>query len=287
MERNTELGVQSANIHVIGACNYRCEHCFDRCLHRGSRKPEEWIPVLEYLKDQKVTKINVAGGEPTLYPHLKELLVILKRMGFTTSIVSNGSKIDEEWFKEMQGLIDWIGLSIDSPSEEDEILIGRHCGNVKHLENIKKVAGLAHAYGVRVKINITVVRRSWNKDFRQFLSEVSPDRIKAFRALTLKNANDDIPDVWSITDEQFEYFRNLHRDVPEMVFEDNDDMVASYLMFDPLGRWMVDKDGEKRFLPFETLVREGLETQVDVNRYFGRNAVYDWASSREDPDSTA
>lgn len=61
-----------------------------------------------------------------------------------------------------------------------------------------------------------------------------------------------------------------------MVFEDNDDIVCSYLMFDPLGRWMIDSNSTKSFVPFEQLVRNGLESVLDVGRYYGRNAVYEW-----------
>ena len=129
---------------------------------------------------------------------------------------------------------------------------------------------------MKVKLNITVVRRSWNKDFHALIKEVGAERIKAFRALTLKNANDDRPDTWSITEEQYEQFKAAHRDTENMIFEDNSDMIGTYLMFDPLGRWMVNKDGKKRFLPFEQLCRDGLESMVDVDRYYGRNGVYGW-----------
>ena len=276
MSTNDQLNIKSANLHVYGVCNYRCEHCFDRCLTHKYLEPEEWIPVIDYLESIGVKKINFAGGEPSLYPHLKQLATIMKSRGFTVTIVSNGSKINEDWIKEMQGIIDWIGLSIDSPCEEDEVLIGRHCHGIAHLENVKNVAKLAHKYGMKVKLNITVVRKSCEKDFRPFIDSVEPDRVKVFRALTLKNANDDVPDVWSISDEQFEAFKKLHSDCEKIVFEDNDDMLCTYLMFDPIGRWMIDKGGEKRFLPFETLIRDGLESILDVKRYYGRNAVYDW-----------
>ena len=275
MDRNTPQ-FKSANLHIYGICNYRCEHCFDRCLTHEYLTPDEWQPVLDYLRDCGVTKINFAGGEPTLYPHLKELASRIKSMGFTATIVSNGSRIDEDWIKEYQGIIDWIGLSIDSPSEEDEILIGRHCRGITHLDNVRKVSSLARKYGMKVKLNITVVRKSWNKDFRGFISEVNPDRVKVFRALTLKNANDDIPDVWSITDEQFATFRQLHESSGEIVFEDNEDMTCSYLMFDPIGRWMTDDNGEKKFRPFEELLRNGMESVLDVKKYIDRKAVYAW-----------
>ncbi len=268
--------VRSANIHLDGRCNYRCAHCFDTCLPKKGMPPENWRPLLEYLRSVGITKINIAGGEPFLYPHLKEMCGLVGSMGFTVSIVSNGSLITREKIEELAGTVKWLGLSVDSPDEADELAIGRNTGAGNHLRHIADVSRWAHGCGMKVKLNITVLRQSWDKDFHGFIDEVRPERVKAFRALTLKNANDDRPDTWSISDEQYARFRAAHRDVENMVFEDNSDMIGTYLMFDPLGRWMVNSGGEKRFLPFEQLRRDGLESMVDVERYYGRNGVYGW-----------
>jgi len=277
MNSNTSLRrFKSANIHAYGRCNYRCEHCFDRCLTHCYLRPTDWVEILDYLKSYGVEKINIAGGEPMMYPFLDQMCYLIKGMGFKLSIVSNGSRITEDWLSKMEGVVDWIGLSIDSVDEEDEIIIGRGCGDIHHLENIVKVSEMAHNHGIKVKLNITVVRRSWKKDFKPYIKKVNPDRIKCFRALTLKGANDDRPDTWSITDEQFQFFKEKHTDVENIVFEDNDDMVSSYIMFDPLGRWMIDSNYEKRFVEFDVLRRDGFDNHVDVDRYFGRNAVYEW-----------
>ncbi len=267
---------KSANIHIFGNCNYRCEHCFDRCLTHHYLRPDDWKEVLQYLKDCDFEKINLAGGEPTLYPFLDQMCHLVKDMGFKLSIVSNGSRFTEEWLSKMEGVVDWIGLSIDSPDEEDEIIIGRGCSGMNHLDNIVKVSEMAHRHGIKVKLNITVVSRSWMKDFNPIIEVMNPDRIKCFRALTLKGANDDRPDTWSITDEQFAYFKRNHEHVQNIIFEDNDEMVASYVMFDPLARWMVDSGYEKRFIEFDVLRRDGFDSLVDVDRYFKRNAVYEW-----------
>lgn len=267
---------KSANIHIYGRCNYSCDHCFDRRLTRHYLKPDDWAEILIFLKEYGVEKINLAGGEPMLYPFLDQMCYLVKGMGFKLSIVSNGSRITEEWISKMEGVVDWIGLSIDSPDEEDEILIGRRCNGNNHLDNVVMVSEMAHRHGIKVKLNITVVRKSWMKDFKPFIEKVNPDRIKCFRALTLKGANDDRPDTWSITDKQFADFRTRHGSIKNIVFEDNDDMVASYIMFDPKGRWMVDSGYEKRFIEFEVVRREGFDSEVDIARYIGRNAVYDW-----------
>lgn len=268
--------VQSANIHLDGRCNYHCAHCFDTCLPKKCMAPENWRGHLEYLKSIGITKINLAGGEPFLYPYLKDICKLVKTMGFTVSIVSNGSLVTKEIIEALASTVSWLGLSIDSPDEEDELAIGRNAGKGNHLKHIAEVSKWAHTYGMKVKLNITVVRRSWNKDFHTIISDVRPERVKAFRVLTLKNANDDRPDTWSISEDQYERFKMNHDDIKEMVFEDNSDIIGTYLMFDPLGRWMVNNGGEKRFLPFEQLHREGLESMIDVNRYYERNGVYDW-----------
>ena len=124
---NSEIKVQSANIHLLGECNYRCAFCFNRCLTNDYMKPKGWIPVLEYLKKEGISKINLAGGEPLFYPFLDEIIDLIKSYDFVISIVSNGSKIDSDFLRKYMGRISWIGLSIDSPDEDDEIKIGRHC----------------------------------------------------------------------------------------------------------------------------------------------------------------
>lgn len=267
--------IRSANIHVNGSCNYHCNHCFSRCLRgMGIMKPKEWIPVLDYLKTEGIEKINIAGGEPMLYPYLDELCRLIKNMGFMVTIVSNGSLITEEWLYRMRGIVEWIGLSIDSPDEEDEIAVGRTFKGRGHIKNIIEISNLAHRYGYKVKLNITVVRRSHDKDFSELIERIGAERVKVFRALTIKNANDDIEDTWSIDDEQFEDFRRRHENCSNIIFEDNDDMVGSYMMFSPKGKWMVNKGGVKHFLDFDLLKREGMETKVDAAKYHRRKAVY-------------
>ena len=276
MTETTMRKVRSANIHVEGACNYDCAHCFSRCLAKQRKTPNEWIGHLEHLKSIGITKINLAGGEPMMYPYIFEMCELIKSMGFTVSIVSNGSLIDEDSIKRLSKTVSWIGLSIDSPDEEDEISIGRHSKNKNHLEHIIQVADWAHENGMKVKLNITVIRQSWYKDFRAIIERIRPERIKAFRALTLKDSNDDRPDTWSVSKEKYADFKRRHDGITGIVFEDNSDMIGSYVMFDPLGRWMVNNDGIERFLPFEQFCREGLESMVDVDRYYGRNGFYKW-----------
>lgn len=276
MEKDEKISIKSVNLHVCGICNHRCKHCFSKTIVHKNMLPKEWKHILLWLKEQGVEKVNFAGGEPLLYPHLDELVSMTKGMGFTTSIVSNGSKMDAAWIKNMKGLIDWIGLSVDSPNEIDEVFLGRHVKGINHIENIVRISNLAHENGIAVKLNITVLKQSYNKDFRPLIKIIRPHRVKVFRALVLKGVNDDVPHEWEINDEQFAKFCHQHKGYDGMVFEDNDDMVNSYLMFDPLGRLMVNDKREMQFVPFDKICKKNLDELIDIQKYVKRGGIYEW-----------
>jgi MoaA/NifB/PqqE/SkfB family radical SAM enzyme len=70
-------------------------------------------------------KMNFVGGEPTLHPDIDQLVLAAKEMGFTTSIVSNGARLARLLASPAGAVLDWVGLSIDSATDEGNALVGR------------------------------------------------------------------------------------------------------------------------------------------------------------------
>jgi len=278
--------IRSVNAHINGNCNYRCGFCFARNLEHKTMTPNEWKPFLWNIYTEGAVKINFAGGEPTLHPQFIELCEEAKEIGFTVSVVTNGSLIDTEMIKEMKGKVDWIGLSVDSPDNEVEKAIGRQCNGVNHIENVIRVADLAHENGIKVKLNITVIRQSWNQDFSELIHRVNPERVKAFQVLKVEGENEDRYDEFSITEGQWEHFKRNHREMSlsngdKIVFEGGDDMIDSYLMLDPRGRVMKNSGNRQSFVPFSVISEDGLTAAVDARKYLERGAVYEWGSNNE------
>lgn len=271
--------VKSANLHIDGRCNYRCKHCIAQDLVHKNVKPEKWAPVLSYLKSEGITKVNIVGGEPMMYPHIYELCEQVHSMGFTTSIVTNGSLLNDEKLKKLSESVDWIGLSIDSPDEQDEIALGRHKKGLNHIEHVVEIADAAHELGMKVKLNITVIKSSWNKDFRPLIERIGAERVKVFRALAVDGVNSKNAEEWLITDEQFKTMRELHEGMKNIVFEDNSEMISSYLMFDPLARCRLNDGKGVPFIPFEELQRRGIDDVVDTEGYEKRKGNYNWGSA--------
>ena len=242
----TTIGAfRSANVHLTSCCNYRCGFCFSTKLDKRWLSANEWVPILEKFRHSGICKINYAGGEPFLYPEIAELCKVSKRMGFKVSIVSNASLIDEYVLSDLEGSLDWLGLSVDSISEDTERKLGRDCNGGNHIENVVSVADMAHHHKISVKLNITVVRQSVEDDFTDLIRRIDPQRVKVFQMLSLKNVNPDADALYGVTDEEFESFRKRHSEIVlsngnSLIFEDNDVMEGSYLMLDPLGRVMTN-----------------------------------------------
>lgn len=73
-------------------CNFRCEFCF-LDDHRCSVERPGALATVERLLALGCRRFLLAGGEPTLYPHLPELIEKLAGAGAEAVLVSNGSAL--------------------------------------------------------------------------------------------------------------------------------------------------------------------------------------------------
>lgn len=53
------------------------------------------------------------------------MIKLAKNYGLTTSVVTNGTKITEDFLIEMQPYLDWIALSVDSLNDDVNLQSGR------------------------------------------------------------------------------------------------------------------------------------------------------------------
>lgn len=269
---------RSANLHLVSACNYRCGFCFSKNLCNGIMGVDGWSPILRRLRDAGVRKVNMAGGEPFLYPYLVPLCRVCRDMGFMVGIVSNGSLIDGDVLEELKGNVDWLGLSVDSVREDVEERVGRGTGDSSHINRVVAAADAAHSVGMSVKLNITVVSESVSDDFRPLIKRIDPQRVKVLQVLELGNVNSDGFGRYAVSDDAFRSFRDKHIDVrlsngEAIVFEDNDTMENSYLMLDPLGRVMTNRGRVLEIRDTSSFLDSEMDG-LDYRKYVDRDGLY-------------
>jgi radical SAM protein with 4Fe4S-binding SPASM domain len=88
----------SMEIEFSRICNFRCCYCYVdakiECTNELSR--EEIRDVILQAKELGARKIIILGGEPSVYPHLVEMLRFLGKEGLEVEMFTNGSGIDRD-----------------------------------------------------------------------------------------------------------------------------------------------------------------------------------------------
>lgn len=285
--------VPSVNFHLWEPCNMRCGFCFatfqdvkrEMDLPKGHLPEEKCILVVDLLAKAGFEKVNFAGGEPTLCPWLPNLIMQAKNHGMVTSIVTNGSRITDQWLDNLNGNLDWIALSIDTVDPEKLEHLGRAIhGNIpiseeEYLRIIRDIKW----HGIRLKINTVVTSITWQEDFTSFIRLAKPERWKLLQALPVKGQNDAHIADFEVSTEQFEAYvqrnRTVENDGISVVPESNELMTESYVMIDPAGRFFDNVRGIYTYSRpiLEVGVEEALkDVLIDPERFRERGGKYDW-----------
>ncbi|WNY25252.1 viperin family antiviral radical SAM protein [Methanolapillus millepedarum] len=270
--------IRSANWHITSRCNYKCQFCFAKEVRTELRDEKKQEEIIRTLRDIGIEKLNIVGGEPQMHPDFDRILRLSKDYGLTTTLQTNGSFLTPKNVDYMAKYLDWIGLSIDSGIEMTELQLGRGPGN--HVNHIKKCCSWIHSTGVNLKINSTITSLNWDEDLHDLINELSPHRWKVFRTLILENENAHAKYLCP-TDEEFHTFVQNHSDIvlrngDRPVFEDNEDMIGSYLMISPDGKLQTNINGRLEYFNFENIIKMNKLNFIDIKKYFRRGAIYEW-----------
>ena len=231
-------------------CNYGCRFCYAPLTEQRKESrisKEAGISLIQDLANSGVKKINFVGGEPMLHPHLEAWIVAAKSCGLTTSIVSNGTKMTEEWLTKIRPHLDWLGLSIDASNDEMHALMGRGLkgeiasGFSRHLERSKEVWQIARELGYGLKLNTVVTSVNADDDMSELVGFLKPHRWKIFRVLRIEGENDGRVEPLLISRNQFDDYMTRHRrslqdfEGTHVVAEDNEDMLGTSALIEPQG----------------------------------------------------
>lgn len=247
------------NWHLIEKCNYRCRYCFATWTGPQSGGHEVWRDQVQTeqllrslreffdpdnaanpLRNQmrwNSVRLSLAGGEATLLgDRLIDIAKQANSLGFSVSLISNASLLDEPFMTELAPYISMLGLSLDSITPETNAIIGRSHHNcpslsIDHVANIAKWARQAND-NLAIKINTVVNKANAAEDLSELINSITPDRWKILRMLTI------VTNELEITPSEFTSFVTRHRAHSAiMSVEDNAEMTQSYIMVDPHGRF--------------------------------------------------
>lgn len=231
--------------------------------------------ILKKLKDAGVQKITFAGGEPLLYKDIGEAIQYSAALGLTVGIITNGSKLTDEFLKQHKKALDWVGISIDSIDPLVNEKIGRvHSNEITY----NPLIDMIKRYGYKLKINTVVNRFNENEYMKPFIDWAQPLRWKVFDTLPVEGQNDKEFQNIKSSAGAFERYvkRNAH---PVLVPENNEAMTGSYLLIDPQGRLFENSLGKHTYSsPLQNNTIEKCLSEIKLNRdmFIKRGGIYSW-----------
>ena len=174
------------------SCNFDCVYC-----ELKGAKPVEEIEnppsvneIISALKEALKAHQNIdvitltANGEPTLYPHLKELVAKVNEIKgkAKTLILSNGSGArDQKICEALQGL-DIVKFSLDSAVQSTFKKIDRNKSGIEVNELIKAMAKFRKEFKGELVLEILVVAGFNDKEeeftaLNEAINEIAPHRV--------------------------------------------------------------------------------------------------------------
>lgn len=254
------------NWHITEACNYRCRYCYAHW--EGSDRevihdipatarmlenlwqhfhPQNLANPLRREMDWQGVRLNLAGGEPLLYPErVHQILSDAREIGFTTSLITNGSLLSPEFAQQLAPNLSMLGVSLDSGISTTNRQIGRQSrhGQLLAIENLEEAINAARCRNpeLQTKLNTVVNALNCHEDLNALVRRLAPQRWKVLRMLPI------VTSQLVVSDADFQKFVARHRVLGDlMCVEDNIEMVESYVMIDPLGRFFQNALGQSSY----------------------------------------
>ena len=277
--------ISTVNYHIIKACNFKCKFCyatFNDIRTKGLLKSEQFRLIDKLAESKMFQKINFAGGEPTLVPHIIELIKHSKSLGFETSIVTNGSKIDFEWVKKVSPFLDILAISVDSFDEKANLDSGRNNnGTTFPFNQLIEITNACHFFGINLKLNTVVTQFNKSQYLTPLINQIKPFRWKILQATKVIGQNDKEFELVKVSEKEFERFskqnqKGLNKEI-KAVIETNELIQGSYLMIDQKGRFYDSSLGRHNYSSciLDIGVNQSLEQiSVDTIKFKKREGNY-------------
>ena len=168
---------KTAAIIFTSGCNFRCRYCHNPELVRPKlnalrpRTEYKTAKILSFLKKRqgKLDAVSITGGEPTLQQDLKKFISLIRELGYSVKLDSNGT--NPQMLKQIikKNLVDYLAMDIKAPlSKYQEIIrVKTDLKKIKDSINLILGSGLNHEFRTTIVQSLTT-----KEDLRQIAQTI-------------------------------------------------------------------------------------------------------------------
>ena len=176
-------GRAAAVVFLIG-CNFRCPFCHNAPLATGMAEGLDPAPVMHdiFRRKQFLDGVVVSGGEPTLFPYLKEMLHWFREAAnLPVKLDTNGSR--PEVLEELLGLglVDAVAMDIKAPWGKYADLAGTAVDTEKVRASLELLRPLGRALELRTTFVPSLLSIEDLRDIHEQLNGDSRWIVQLFR----------------------------------------------------------------------------------------------------------
>ncbi|VEU20009.1 DEKNAAC100536 [Brettanomyces naardenensis] len=148
----TDYPGKIACIMFTSRCNLACPWCHNGPVVQGERDDITLEDVVEAVQKSKLKNLVISGGEPTIHKGLLPFMRLLKRLGISVKLDTNGTSPEtlRTIFKE--GLVDFVAMDIKCALERYKQVAGKAVKPEILKESIEliKSSGIPHDFRTTV-----------------------------------------------------------------------------------------------------------------------------------------
>jgi pyruvate formate lyase activating enzyme len=152
-----------ASVVFMQGCPWRCPFCHNVQLQDVNAETNiVWHKFIDFLNTRRgiLDAVVFSGGEPLVQKGLADAIKDVKALGFEIGLHTGGYLPGH--FKEIVGLVDWVGFDIKAPLEKDRYKIVT--GGVGDVEKVKESLSILIESGKSFECRTTCDPRFLNVD---------------------------------------------------------------------------------------------------------------------------
>lgn len=149
----------SGTFELLPLCNMRCRMCYivhenAGVISRTIKDVDYWSDLMDQAIDAGMLYALITGGEPFVYPGIRQLLERVNQKPIHLALNTNGTLLDREtvqWLK--QTYPGRLNISLYGGSNET---YGRLCKNPKGFDQVTNAFGLLNEYHIPFRVHTTL-----------------------------------------------------------------------------------------------------------------------------------
>jgi pyruvate-formate lyase-activating enzyme len=128
-------------LHPTRLCNLACLHCYSESdpHQRASLEPDEVGRALGHLRAEGYALVSLSGGEPSVYPELRAIVLHARSLGFRVTMISNGF-LPAARMENVLLLLDGVAISFDGLADTHNAMRGRPDAFERSCATLRQIA---------------------------------------------------------------------------------------------------------------------------------------------------